>query len=88
MCGFSASCRALSGRSGGIGQIILTVFTNYVNSLRALTYSNFVGEIGIEECACPGPSAFGNGNDDGIAAGKLAGAAAEVPSHGATNLVA
>jgi len=44
--------------------------------------AQFVRKIGVKECADPGPAAFGNGNKDGVATGKLAGPAAEVPSHG------
>src|SRR5262249_13294554 len=47
-----------------------------------------VGKISVEKRADPRPAAFGNGNDNGVGAGKLAGAAAEIPSHHATNLFA
>src|SRR6476659_3812484 len=50
--------------------------------------AQFVGEIGVKECAYPCSPALGDGNKDGVAPRKLAGAAAEVPSHGGTNLVA
>jgi len=46
-----------------------------------------IGEIGAEEGANPSPSTFGDRNDDGVATGELAGAAAEVPSYGSMNLV-
>ena len=44
--------------------------------------AQFVGKISVKECACPCPPALGDGNEDGVATGKLVGAAAEVPSHG------
>src|SRR5947209_17247827 len=47
-----------------------------------------VGKIGVEKRAGPSPSAFGNGNDNGVGAGKLASAAAEIPSHDTSNLFA
>src|SRR5207248_251874 len=50
--------------------------------------AHFVGEIGVKERANPGPSAFGNGNKDGVAAGKLVPTATKIPSHDAINLFA
>src|SRR6266481_3767238 len=59
-----------------------------VGQIKRKLPAQFVGKIGVEERADPCPPAFGNGNEDSVATGKLAAAAAEVPSHGGTNLVA
>jgi hypothetical protein len=59
-----------------------------VGEIKRKLPAQFVGKIGVKECADPGPPAFGNGNKDSVATGKLAGAAAEVPSHDAINLIA
>src|SRR5882762_4829145 len=59
-----------------------------VSQIKRKLPAQFVGKIGVKECADPGPPALGNGNEDSVAAGKLAGAAAEVPSHSGINLVA
>jgi len=53
-----------------------------VGQIKRKLPAQLVGKIGVKECAYPGPPAFGNGNEDGVATGKLAGAAAQVPSHG------
>ena len=50
--------------------------------------SFLVGKIGGEKRAGPGPSAFGDGNDNSVGARKLASAAAEIPSHDTSNLFA
>ena len=62
------------------GEFRSTVAT--VGQIKRKLPAQFVGKIGVKECANPGPPAFGNGNEGGVATGKLAGAAAEVPSHG------
>ena len=59
-----------------------------VSEIKRKLPAQFVGKIGVKECACPGSPAFGNGNKDGVATGELAGAAAEVPSHSSIKLVA
>ena len=59
-----------------------------VGKIERELFSFLVGKIGAEECAGPSPSAFGNGNDNGVGAGKLASAAAEIPSHDTSNLFA
>src|SRR5437762_5136262 len=56
-----------------------------VGEIKRKLPAHFVGKIGVKERANPGPSTFWNGNEDGVATGKLAGATAEVPSHDATN---
>ena len=50
--------------------------------------SFLVGKIGAEKRANPGSPTFGDGNDNGVGIGKLAGATAEIPSHDPNNLYA
>ena len=59
-----------------------------VGEIKRKLPTHFVGKLGVKERANPGPSTFWNGNEDGIATGELAGAAAEVPSHCGIKLVA
>ena len=47
-----------------------------VGEIKRKLPAHFVGEIGVEECANPGPPALGDGNEDGVAPGKIVGAAA------------
>src|SRR4029077_8655970 len=57
-----------------------------VGQIKRKLPAQFVGKIGVEECADPGPPALGDGNENSVATGKLAGAAAEVPSHSGISL--
>src|SRR5207248_972591 len=59
-----------------------------VGQIKRKLPAQFVGKISVKECADPGPPALGDGNEDSVAAGKLTGAAAEVPTHNGINLVA
>src|SRR4030095_12015264 len=59
-----------------------------VDKIERELLSFLVGKIGVEKGAGPGPSACGDGNDNSVRARKLAGAAAEIPSHDTSNLFA